>query len=741
MDGRPPDHPELPKALLSWVREFDFASSVTNLRTIQDGVIVWRILKEVDPEYFTGELPEPDASKDDNWIPRWQNLKHIDKYLTTFMRDGSERLSGLSKQLNVDLKAIAIDGSSEDSLLLLKFCFLAAMHSPKSNQRMIDMLSKLGSNAQKPIADSIRSMETWDSRLADVVSQGPGSDTGGILSPGRGGASPDPGFQRDVELEWEERLIEANSTIRNQQEKIQNLHRLLEQYRTQSTELEGELNELKYQRDQGGLSDANNEVLDQARKKATEDREYIAELESEMNTFRGTQEDLESQLRRYKNDSDSKQKLRDELQMVKVERDDLVQKTKANDNLKKKIQNLQEAEKSNSSLREEVESLQEELRSSRGIRDKVAALQKSNEEKTKTIANGEQEIFDMRTTRRRIDQDLKYYQQRWEVTKERHQRDADLISELEEKVKDLEAGHGKISQNGDALDAEFTSTDQTQAGLRNKIAELERENVTLKQNQADNVSSIEVGTEDDEESAFKQQAAFLQQRYNRIEKQYLDVYQENLGLDAAIKNLDQNVIESRPFIETRDRLQTAIQELEQAKKRLFGIESDLSAKTSSLHSAEGRLAAMDEDKAAAAEGIQRSADAQVETLQKEVDRLTSRVESLQIQFDDTKSLLRHALIDQSHLLKEDEELRSGNEVRLVQEQISMHKSKGEPNEEELALSLAQRIETTRKRAHDAGEKANQVSANTFLVFANISHCEFKIHSTPPKSHLVDRSVI
>lgn len=711
MDGRPSDPPELTKALLSWVQAFDFSTSVTSFRDLQDGGVVWKILQEVDPEYFAGELPEPEASKDENWIPRWQNLKHIDKYVTAFIRDEMGKLPELSKQLSTDLKAIAIDASSEDSLQLLKFCFLAAIYSPKSNQRMIMMLGKLGNSAQRPIADSIKNMEAWDQRLAEVASQGPGSDPGGMLSPERTGPSPEPGFHRDVELEWEERLIEANSTIRNQQEKVQNLHRLLEQYRTQTTELEGEINELKYQRDQGGASNANSEAVDQMRKKAAEDRDYIAELESEMNTLRGTQEDMESQLRRYRNDADSKQKLRDELQMVKVERDDLVQKTKANDNLRKKIQNLQEADKSNSTLREEIESLQEELRSTRGLREKFAALQKQNEERSKTIANGEQEIFDMRTTRRRLDQDLKFYQQRYEQTKERHQRDADIIAELEEKVRELEAGQGKTSQEVDTLDAEFASSDKTHTELWTRIGELEKENASLKQAQGSAVlgDDIEVEVKGEGESAMKQQMELLQQRYHRIEKQYLDTFQENLGLDAALKEADPNVLESRPFIEMRDRLQTTADDLEQAKKRLFDVEGELSEKVSSLEAAEGRLAAMDEDKIASAGRVQKSANAQNEVLQKENDRLTSRVESLQIQFEDKSSLLRHALTDQERLLKEDEELRNGHEARLIQEQLSMHKTKGEPSEDELVLSLAERIEISRRKAREVEEKASQVS--------------------------------
>ena len=68
-----PDPPELPAALLRWINTFDFAATINSWKDIQDGKILWRILADIDPDYFSGALPEPDASNSDNWIPRWQN--------------------------------------------------------------------------------------------------------------------------------------------------------------------------------------------------------------------------------------------------------------------------------------------------------------------------------------------------------------------------------------------------------------------------------------------------------------------------------------------------------------------------------------------------------------------------------------------------------------------------------------------------------------------------------------------
>lgn len=66
------DPPELGPALLRWITAVPFAGSVKSWKDLQDGRILWRVLRAVEPAFFTGDLPE-DVAAADNWIPRWQN--------------------------------------------------------------------------------------------------------------------------------------------------------------------------------------------------------------------------------------------------------------------------------------------------------------------------------------------------------------------------------------------------------------------------------------------------------------------------------------------------------------------------------------------------------------------------------------------------------------------------------------------------------------------------------------------
>lgn len=69
------DPPGLPDALFRWATSFEFARSVTSWQDLQDGRALWSILAEIEPEYFMGSVPEPDALSSDNWIPKWQNRR------------------------------------------------------------------------------------------------------------------------------------------------------------------------------------------------------------------------------------------------------------------------------------------------------------------------------------------------------------------------------------------------------------------------------------------------------------------------------------------------------------------------------------------------------------------------------------------------------------------------------------------------------------------------------------------
>lgn len=65
--------PDLATALLYWIRAFPTSAPVARLQDVHDGRILWEILRDIDPQYFDGDLPESVGETEDYWIPRWQN--------------------------------------------------------------------------------------------------------------------------------------------------------------------------------------------------------------------------------------------------------------------------------------------------------------------------------------------------------------------------------------------------------------------------------------------------------------------------------------------------------------------------------------------------------------------------------------------------------------------------------------------------------------------------------------------
>lgn len=120
MDGA---SPALASALLQWINQsFTLPRPANSLRDLEDGQLIWHVLRDIDSNYFAGSLPEKiERSGADNWIPRWQNLKHIDKMATTYLRDVCGELPNLSRNMNPDLKSVAISGSPEQTLKVCNF--------------------------------------------------------------------------------------------------------------------------------------------------------------------------------------------------------------------------------------------------------------------------------------------------------------------------------------------------------------------------------------------------------------------------------------------------------------------------------------------------------------------------------------------------------------------------------------------------------------------------------------------
>ena len=426
-------------SLLQWVRSFEGVSEVQQWRDLSDGRALWTILQDVDSEYFTGALPEPNLSPSDDWTRRWQNLKHVDKQVTLYYRDicnGQEQLGANGP----DLKAIAADSSVKDLERLLMAIIRSAMTSPESNQRMAPRLMGLGRERAMAIAGELRAMDESEIvEESEPVSREESAYQSEAELPEENkpnGMKSNGGLYSDPLLEREEELLQAQATIDKLQANYDVAHRQLQELRQDKDRLQEAFDAYRDDIDSRGRKGDGGDAVKKMQRQADNDRAYIDDLETQLQNSRNAVENYERQIQKYKDDFEAGQKLRDDLQMLRAENEDLTQKIRANENLKKKIQALQEQERLNGVLRDELKQANEKLEELERMKQVQTSLEKEIIEKRGLIRNQEYQINELGTMRKHAVYDSGVFAKKLEAARERHERDHEMIEELRQKLQD-----------------------------------------------------------------------------------------------------------------------------------------------------------------------------------------------------------------------------------------------------------------------------------------------------------------
>jgi protein HOOK3 len=422
------------------VRSFEGVGEVQQWRDLSDGRALWTILQDVDSEYFTGALPEPNLSPSDDWTRRWQNLKHVDKQVTLYYRDicnGQEQLGANGP----DLKAIAADSSVKDLERLLMAIIRSAMTSPESNQRMAPRLMGLGRERAMAIAGELRAMDESEAvEDSEPVSREESAYQSEAELPEENtsnGMKRNGGLYRDPLLEREEELLQAQATIDKLQANYEVAHRQLQELRQDKDRLQEAFDAYRDDIDsRGRKGDGGGDAVKKMQRQADNDRAYIDDLETQLQNSRNAVENYERQIQKYKDDAEAGQKLRDDLQMLRAENEDLTQKIRANENLKKKIQALQEQERLNGVLRDELKQANEKLEELERMKQVQTSLEKEIIEKRGLIRNQEYQINELGTMRKHAVYDSGVFAKKLEAARERHERDHEMIEELRQKLQD-----------------------------------------------------------------------------------------------------------------------------------------------------------------------------------------------------------------------------------------------------------------------------------------------------------------
>ncbi|PVI08640.1 hypothetical protein DM02DRAFT_608014 [Periconia macrospinosa] len=639
--------PDLLKALLDWVNTFDLPGRVSAWNQLEDGQILWQILADIDADYFNDSLPNLDEGVDrrrsitDSWIPKWQNLKHIERAVSTYLREECEKLPVLSRRMIPDLKTGARDGSMMLTAKLTMAVLMAACTSPKSGERMLGVMAQLGESANI-IGRGIQDLLELDKRMADLgvekeLTPDP-QNLSGYRTPNRVVSGAGSAIGRDNDLEQEAQLFEATKERNALRTQVKQLKEEVDKSKNRISQLEEELVEARLHLDDWGAKGASSDDVERLRNDLLRERQYIDRLETDHANAKDVIESLKKRAARFEAEHEAKQELKDQLQLVRAERDELEKKAKANENLKKKIESLSKESKSLEAVRQELQQAKERLQELEEIEEKCVALEKVNKENIQTLVNSEQSIYEEKGKRGRLEHDNLMLMKELEQAKEFQYKAEESKRELEDRIRELESSHGG---RGGSLEDELEQNESTD--------HLDVPN-SAKMSSDYKVSADSI--------ALQQRVEVLTARLRSMEAETLKQMQENLGLKSDMMTTKDEQSQ-KPFLEQNEKLQVAEAELQALQARL----RDKDLQVAELQNELNKKSDISEEEKASA-------------LQAEHDRLLSlqnaanqKLREVEIAKDEARALLLRALLDRDNFSPDLLELQREETLRRIKEQI------------------------------------------------------------------------
>ncbi|KAL8732238.1 MAG: hypothetical protein Q9181_004025 [Wetmoreana brouardii] len=467
-------------ALLEWVNTFALTEDVNSLSELADGHILWDILRDLDPTYFTSSLPETRGNST-KWVPKYENLKHVHKALVSYISEECDQTL-YAPHAGDGLKAIAQRASTPEFRILFQLVLQATIFSPRQHEYILKMTS-LTSASQQSLKDLIEDREV----VEEPNGQQDGADDSSTT------------FVADPELEFEERfgkVMAENERILQERKDMQIEMRALDDrlIRLQDN------NDALQQR----LTEAEDHLQTNGTVRNGAESDYVKDLESKIkqqeNDFADQENRVTKQTRkteallrkidnleRSSNSSAKKaQEARDELDEVKRDRDALSKKANMVDKFKQQLQASNNLKKENDALRNQLEECRYDADALAQLRRGHANLQTELEEFKKLIPTLEGHNAELSSMKRQLELDNQ------SLYKEQKEARA-TIAKLNQRGRSSSIS-SVASHDNDGLEGEFPDLTNEETRGKERISSLEKQNKQLEdlsQGQASKILSLE----------------------------------------------------------------------------------------------------------------------------------------------------------------------------------------------------------------------------------------------------------
>jgi protein HOOK3 len=630
------------QALLEWINSFSLGKTLRSTEELSDGTILWEILQDIDPQYFLNELPERNTS--DHWVAKLANLKHVHKHLTGYLRMQTGNLpSGLDP--SPDLQAIAEKNSVKETNKLLKLLLIAVIRSPNP-ERFVNQIQDLSLQAQEGLKIAIEesngelvSSDVEDETIEDTKKQD---------------------LPVDLELQFEERVgkvIAENDRLTHEKKELEkaleDLHnrlaRLQENNDTLQSRLastEDRLVTLKSGKGDIGVSaKALESKTRQQEDLIASQEERIAAAQDEIDSLRMTVESLHVKNQRF-------QKLQDDYDELKTDRDQLARKANAAEKYRQKLQASQDFEKENQSLKNQIRDLQQQLKDADSQQRWSAEREVELEEYRRVLPRIEQECSEIQNLKKQLEFNNHALTERLSSAEEQRERDDALISELRERIRELEGSPGSPSltpgtetPKRGTLHEDFEGIGIQESQLKAENDELRKEAESLKEQPSVSWLEEELGKfaahDADDESQVGSQFEGFSENFSHIHR----LAQTNSSQGYVIEPL----FSPRTHGTFSDEYWKLYEHYTQALGKLADAQDSLEITKRALTDAMAEVGLAGKDKVDMIHEVKESNSAEVAKLRAEWDECQHKIHLLEAELDASQELVREVCAERDEL--------------------------------------------------------------------------------------------
>lgn len=629
------------KVLLEWINSFSLGKTLRATDELTDGIILWEILQDIDPQYFLDEIPE--RNPDNHWVAKWQNLKHIHKLLLSYIRHQNDETLPSGLDPSPDLEAVAEKASTKETNKLVKLLLIAAISSPNA-ETYVQTLQGLSTSTQEGLKDIIEEahngqhepMDAADELREDLAKKPP----------------------VDLELQFEERVgkvLAENDRLSHEKKELEkaleDLHNRLARLQENNDTLQNRLasTEDRLVTLKSGKGDLgfNAKALES---KTRQQDDLIASQEAklsaaqdEVDSLRMTVESLKVKNQRY-------QKLQDDYDELRTDRDQLARKANAAEKYRQKLQASQDFEKENQTLKNQITDLQQQLKETDSQQRWTSERDVELEEYRKLLPRIEQECSEIQNLKKQLEFNNHALTERLQGADEQHERDDALISELRERLRELEGLPGSPSPGSETpkmqgtLSKDFESMSMKDSQLKSEPDELKREGDPFKEPSAPG--------------------------------SHTEGFSENFT--ASVQIARSNSTQSDEYWKLYETYTSTL-------KRLAEIQDSLESTKKDLSEAQTQIGLVDMEKTEMFRELEEQNSVELSKLREDWGDLTQNIHHIEAELDASQTLVREVCSEREELRKmldnkqneisvEDQEVM--NEMQMLLGEFEMHNSEG-----------------------------------------------------------------